>query len=387
MKWILLLLFSNAAFASVAVPTVKHAGCDSAIIAFLREIRALHPDIAHHEDYDSSHDEQTVFFERELTNSVGQPFLVVYRAPDDPWFATYTSKKIPDVQGNPRAILMMTGPNGEQLGFRQVSNTQLMVPDLITFNSRCAVLNTALVNAGSEAIPLQFHYQNNTAVVEYTYNFTELLSLPAADRKKIGTTGISNFNHFIHDISFHYATIGLPAKALRIYAERMRFNLAIINRLFSDPKLQEVIPAEELAEYKKDFVRDMASAIDKDTASLAPILVKPDIGDIKGSIEFIYRKIYENSKNPEQWVRNTSMLTSLGLWGAEKIAFSSALERAISEVSQSYQPIHQADFRNTEVPTIEEFCGQIRQRREEIRNALATVAADPSTRVQLPHIP
>lgn len=143
--------------------------------------------------------------------------------PNEPWFSGYyTTRPGGDIQGDPRTFTLAFGNRVAFFcGFRELNtlhsenpdNYILTIPTTAEFNGALNKIDSALIAAGQEPIPVRF------LETEGVSDDTVKLYV----EKKMLVSAVEGNARF-HDVNYHYGVIGTPPAALehhRLQSERV----------------------------------------------------------------------------------------------------------------------------------------------------------------------
>lgn len=130
-----------------------------------------------------------------------------------------------DAQGDPRWPIYLLGTKAASFfGFRMLDPERMTAPNAAELNGAIAYFNVAMASSPSETIPLSF--ADHSGITEYRSYADDLL-----DRMQLPLA--SNGAAFVHDTSYHTATITLPGSWLTGLRDFTAFELGFIEHLRS----------------------------------------------------------------------------------------------------------------------------------------------------------
>lgn len=166
-------------------------------------ITNLIPGEALFEKVKSVHERSVLLTGQSLPGFHGGRLLIVTKNEFlDSWYSTYQIYPAAG-QGDPRMLVALLGSElAHFFGIRQISDSEITIPDITELNGAIKALNQALVELGYKPIPLTFFPQGEEQHNARTYveNFTHRHMLPYA-------------NHIvlkIHDVALHISSIAIP---------------------------------------------------------------------------------------------------------------------------------------------------------------------------------
>lgn len=155
------------------------------------------------------------------------------------WLAL--DREIPSApSGDPRQFVSIAGSEiAYFFGIRELDKFQMTAPNIEEINGSIKKMNTALIALGFQPIPISYNRQVgiNPNAMMFLKNFAEKLQLPFAPEGHI----------YVHDISFHLASIMLPVEILQPVVEQYQQAIAFYN--FAITKTSDLTVVKQLEDY------------------------------------------------------------------------------------------------------------------------------------------
>lgn len=146
------------------------------------------------------------------------------------WMSYFDPDQNGNHQGDPRLLAILLGTKGANfMGFRSVSDREILVPDSEALNFAIERLNKKLIAHGKEPVDVRFYksdLKTPEGIERYFNEFEKNFALPAA---KEGF-------YAIHDAAYHYASILVPPQLLKVHRARTKVLNSYLNHLVAATK-------------------------------------------------------------------------------------------------------------------------------------------------------
>lgn len=237
-------------------------------------------------------------------------YYLFLKKPDVPWFSMdYSEVGHPNaLQGDPRWNFAVFGANTlKYLRLSAYEQDKITYPSLAALNGFVSKLNNKLNELGYEKIPVNFYTQETVNMQIYLEKYASMLSIPLANpNEKPG--------HFVHDVSFHIASILLPSSYAQLLADGTALALEFLDHLKSKWSSN---PPEHIQNYLKSMKMEITQDVDVATAGVS-IFVAQNIdyvqsgsaSDVHSGLETLH-DLLVGSTNRSSNLYSTSVSSSL----------------------------------------------------------------------------